>query len=275
MIREAISKDQHVFIFLVVVSLLIRIPFLKAFDLVAYDGTYYINEAISFINPHHPSGAFPIGYPAFIAVLLPIVRDGVRAAQAVSLLASLGTLMIFYVIARQLVRKELAWSAAIILALTPLFIRLSLMTLSESLFIFWVLLGFLFFIKNRGVGMRISMGFATITRPEALGIFAVLAFLKRKQINRFPLILLSFFLIYSVNAVVLSIKLDRIVVLPKSGLLGTSAENWKRREAWVEFTEKEKIAEELQQNGETSTTNNYISRLPGEIILLGRHVPWL
>ena len=80
--RRSVSfSDNIVFVVLLVVGLIARIPFLRNFDLVAYDGTYYINQAKSFLGWSEVGGSFPVGYPAAIALFLPLVRDGVRAAQ--------------------------------------------------------------------------------------------------------------------------------------------------------------------------------------------------
>jgi hypothetical protein len=99
MVSKPIKKTQKkisfsepvVFVSLLLVGVLARIPFLKNFDLVAYDGTYYINQAKSFLGQSAATGSFPIGYPALIALFLPVVRDGVRAAQVVSVLAGIGS----------------------------------------------------------------------------------------------------------------------------------------------------------------------------------------
>ncbi|UCH84245.1 MAG: glycosyltransferase family 39 protein, partial [Candidatus Latescibacterota bacterium] len=141
--------DWYVYVILFVVSVLVRIPFLDAFDLVSYDGTYYINQAKGFLGSPHLSGGFPIGYPVFIAALLPIVGDGVRAAQIISFMAGIGSLFVFYALGKRLVSRRLVVVAVLVLAVTPLFVRLSLMTMSESLFIFWLLLGLLFFAAHK------------------------------------------------------------------------------------------------------------------------------
>ena len=101
-------KDWYVYVILFGISVLVRAPFLDAFDLVAYDGTYYINQAKGLLGSPHLSGAFPIGYPIFIAVLLPVVGDGVRAAQIISFAAGIGTLFVFFLLGKRLVSRQLA-----------------------------------------------------------------------------------------------------------------------------------------------------------------------
>ena len=141
-------KDRYILGALILASIAVRLPFLRTFELVSYDGTYYINQAKTLIGGIAAS-AFPVGYPAFIALMLPIVHDGVRAAQVISLLAGLGSLCVLYLLASRFVRRELALVGAVVFALCPLFIQLSLMTMSESLYVFWVLLGLLALAKQR------------------------------------------------------------------------------------------------------------------------------
>lgn len=266
--------DLFVFVVLIIVSLLIRIPFLRSFDIVSYDGTYYINQAKALLGTVQFANSFPIGYPVFVAAALPLVGDGVRAAQIVSLLAGIGSLILFYVLAKHMVRRREAFIAGLILALTPLFVRLSLMTMSESIYIFWLILGLLMFAKGKDLAFGISMGIAAITRPEALGAFAVLAMLRRRGFKRFSVIAVSFVVVYSVNAVVLSSMLDQLILLPKSGFFGSSATPWIEREAWIDFSGKEEAdAEIAKQDSETSVVSSYFKRFPHELRLIAHLLP--
>ena len=267
-------SDPVVFVGLLLFGLLARVPFVKNFDLVAYDGTYYINQAKSFIGQSAATGSFPIGYPALIAFFLPIARDGVRAAQIVSLLSGIGSVWILYILARRHVTRAHAFLAALLLAATPLYIRLTMMTLSESVFIFWLLLGLWFYDCGKYVRFSLVMGLAAITRPEALGVFVILALLRRRPVKRLAMMAASFLVVYSVNLVALSVTLDRLVLVPKTEFFGTGASNWKGREAWGDFSGREELEESLEATEKTAVDLlvDSIQRLPGEMGLLGRHV---
>ena len=80
-------KDWYVYVILFGISVLVRAPFFDAFDHVAYDGTYYINQAKGLLGSPHLSGAFPIGYPIFIAILAPFFLKEKNSMQKVGLLA--------------------------------------------------------------------------------------------------------------------------------------------------------------------------------------------
>lgn len=257
---------------LILLSVLVRIPFLRTFDLVAYDGPYYINLARLLLRGAYQPSVIPIGYPAFIALFIPLLRDGVRAAQAVSFLACIGSLIVFYSLCKQFVKRSHAFAASLILAITPLFIRLSMMTLSESVYIFWILLGLLFFARRRELNSGLCLGIASVTRPESIAILGVLAVLKIRKPKRLLLILAGFAVVYAVNVTVQSGVAGRLVLVPKTNLFGTSAESWKLREQTLEFSVKERLFEGFsKEKGEEGVLADYSRRLPQELMLLFRH----
>jgi hypothetical protein len=263
---------MHVCALLVLAGVLVRIPFLKSFDLVSYDGTYYINHARSFFDNAFSASGFPVGYPVSIALLLPILRDGVRAAQAVSLLAGLGSVVMLYLLCRRFVERRHAVLACLLLAITPLFIRLSMMTMSESLYILLLLGGLLLYAKERDLLAGLLFGAAACTRPEAIGIFGILVLLRIGKWKRLPKFLAGFAIVYAVNIVIQSYTAGRLVLLSKANLFGTSASFWKLREGWIEFRGQEQMLEEVAQEGGTqSVIADYLRRMPHELLLLARH----
>ena len=265
-------SDRHVFILLAVVSVISRIPFLKTFELVAFDGTYYLNQARTLFSGEM-AGAFPIGYPLAVAFFQLFLRDYELAGAAVSFCASIGSAMMIYLIARTFVRREFALLGALLLALNPLFIRLSLMELSESAYIFWVLLSLLFFIRQRPVLFGLAVGAAAITRPEAIAIAGLLWLSKIKKPKQLLLIGVSFIAVYAVNAVILTINAERVVLLPKSGALGIRASHWETREVTIDFASKQETIEDIEKDVEKkSVLGDYLHRLPREAFLLGRQV---
>lgn len=266
-------RDIYIYILLVAAGILVRIPFLGKFDLVSYDGTYYINHARSFFDgAYHPSG-FPIGYPAAIALFLPIVRDGVRAAQIVSFLAGLGSLFVFYSLCKQFVERRYAVLASALLALTPLFIRLSMITMSESLYVLCLLAGLLFFAKNKYIYSGLLFGAAAITRPEALGVFGILVIFKIRRPKQLLFFAAGFIAVYACNIAAQSLRANELVLIPKTKLFGTSAQYWKLRETWLEFEGQGDVIEEVRSEGGGSTVvTDYAKRMPRELFLLARHV---
>jgi len=265
-------RDRYVCAGLIVLSLLARIPFLKFFELVSYDGTYYINQAKTLLSGQAVS-AFPIGYPAFIALFMPIIHNGVRAAQAVSLLAAMGSLCVFYLLCTRFVRRELALVGAVLLAATPLFIQYSLMTMSESLYLFWVLLALLRLSHERFGEGGLCLGMAAITRPEAIGIVAILSFLQLRRPRRLLRILGSFAVIYLLGMAALSVSVGQVQWLSKSGNFGLSAQAWQKRESLIDNSSSQVVKKALEDRvKDTNVTIDYLKRLPSEILLLNRNL---
>jgi len=136
-------RERNIYLVLIVVGILIRLPFFNFFDMVTYDGTYYIHDARSLLGESFPPSPFPIGYPALIAALIPLLKDGVLAARIVSMLAGVGLSVVVYKLAREYVRKKEALLAAFMVILSPLALRMSMITMSESLYVFWLFTGLL------------------------------------------------------------------------------------------------------------------------------------
>jgi TolB protein len=263
-------RDYYLYLMIVAVAIIVRIPFLKTFDLVSYDGTYYIKYARLLLQGAYRTGFIPIGYPLFIAIFIPIIGDAVRAAQTVSVLAGLGSLIVFHKLCREYISSRYAFIAAVILACTPLFIRLTTTTMSEALYLFWVLLGLLFFAREKRFLSGLSLGWAASTRPEALGIFAVLALLTIRRPKRLGILLAGFLVIYSANFAAQTFARGKPTFVGKTKLFGQSAEHWGAREVWLDFERRD---EALQDVGGTEQhiIGDYVGRMPKELLLLLRH----
>lgn len=270
--RTGFNEAIPVHAVIIALSVLVRIPFLKSFDLVEYDGTYYINIAKSLLAGSARSSVFPVGYPAFISLFIPLVRDGVRAAQLVSFLAGIGSVIVVYRLALRFVERSYAFIACLVFAVTPLFIRLSMTTLSESIYLFWVLLALLYFAKENDLRTGLSIGLASVTRPEALGIFGILCILRLRMPRRLLVIFAGFIIPYAANVAVQSVAADRLVLITKMNLFGTSAEDWKQREELLEFSGKERVLDEIVKGREErSIIGDYINRMPRDLFSLLRH----
>ncbi|MBN1886047.1 MAG: PD40 domain-containing protein [Candidatus Krumholzibacteriota bacterium] len=271
-IGSLFAGDRRACIALAAIALAARIPFLDAFDLVTNDGVSYIGQARALAHGALKASVFPVGYPALVALLLPIVRDGVRAAQAVAALAGAGAVIVFFLLCRRWLSRTHAFTAAIVLAITPLFVRLSSMTMSETAYLFWILFGLLLFAKERDLSAGLVFGIAAITRPEALAIAGVLGLIRMRAPRRLFRFAGAFVAAYAVNVAVQSIARDRLVLLTKTESFGSSAGYWKLREAWIDFSGREEaIADVVREGGEAGILLTWLRRLPAEILLLARH----
>jgi hypothetical protein len=266
------GNDKYVYLALILINVLSRVPFLHTFDLVAYDGTYYLNEARTIFSSTM-SGSFPIGYPIVVRLFHLVLRDYQLAGMAVSFVAGIGSAIVAWRLARHFVRRELAFLAAVAVALNPLVIRLSLMTLSESLYTFLVLLGLLMFVEKRWLSFGLAMGMAAITRPEAIAVVGLLGLTRIRHPKQAAAIAVAFLAIYAVNNARLSVAMGRIVILPKSKFIGSSTQYWKLREAAIDYEGRDEtdglIASEEEQRSELV---DYGKRLPQELANVVRYV---
>lgn len=203
---------------------LLRYPFLGNFDLVSYDGTFYITQAREILAGHPGAGgAFPPGYPIAVALFHAAFHDGVRAAQAVSLLASLAATGLLYHLARQVLPRPVAIACALAYAVDPLAARLSLSTMSESLYVAWVLAAMLARARGRRAAAGLLLGAAAVTRPEALGIAVAVAgydVWRRRRPAETVVMLACFTAVYSLNWIVPAAGGAAVELVPKASQLG-------------------------------------------------------
>ncbi len=265
--------ERQVYLLLIVLGLLVRLPFLSAFDMVTFDGTYYINTARSLMRGSLDGVAFPVGYPLFIGLFLPFLREGVMAARAVSFVAGVGSLLVLYTLARQFVGRKSAVLASVLLALSPLSIRYSMISMSESIYVFWVLFALLLFAKKKYLLFGFVMGLAAITRPEAVPIMAAVVVLNIKRPKRLLILLAGFVLLFAANSLILSVAKGRPIILPKIEALQSVTTHWREREAATEGVSKETTEQLAREQAAThNRIEDYVLRLPDELALLHRHV---
>jgi hypothetical protein len=262
------TTDYQVYLVLAILCVLSRIPFLDTFEIVSYDGTYYLGQAREMFGGRMP-GSFPIGYPLLARIFFIVLRDYQLAGMAVSFVAGLGSLIVVYRLVARFAGRGFAFLSAAGLAVNPLFVRYTLMTMSESAYIFWVLLGLLMFAEKRWLLFGLSMGMATITRPEALLIAGVLGFSRIRRPKQAAAIAAAFLAVYAVNVAVLSVHRGQLTVVSKVDLFGSGKENWKLREVSVQFEGRDKVVEEIAAEGEQrNIVSYYVRRIPREMKLL-------
>jgi 4-amino-4-deoxy-L-arabinose transferase-like glycosyltransferase len=117
------TSDRFLRIALVVGALAARLPFIAYFDFVSFDGTFYLNQARELQRGSIAGGAFPLGYPLAVAPVLAILHDAVTAGMVVSVLAALGSVLLFYELGRRLTTRVDAFIGAAVLATETLFIK--------------------------------------------------------------------------------------------------------------------------------------------------------
>ncbi len=158
---------------------------------------------------------FPPGYPLFIGLLNLIVKDLFVSAKLVSFISSCMTILLSYLVGKELYNKESGLFAAFVYALYPVILIVSVDAYSDALFFCFLLLSiylFLISLKRDNYFMAaligISLAMTYLTRPEGqfllllpllqvFGVFGEKIYFNRKYFLKAAFIFLIFGLIIS------------------------------------------------------------------------------
>jgi 4-amino-4-deoxy-L-arabinose transferase-like glycosyltransferase len=156
---------------------------------------------------------FPPGYPFFIGLLNLIVKDLFVSAKLVSFISSCITIILSYLIGKELYNKESGLFAAFVYALYPAILILSVDTYSDVLFFCFLLLSvylFLLSVKKDNYSLStlfgISVAASYLTRPEGQfllllpllqvsGFFSEKLFFNKKYLLKGAFIFLIFWIV--------------------------------------------------------------------------------
>ncbi|NOZ69036.1 MAG: glycosyltransferase family 39 protein [Deferribacteres bacterium] len=134
---------------------------------------------------------FPPGYPTFVGLMNLLVNDLFLSGKLVSLVASLITIIIFYMIGKEIYNKEAGLFAAFAFAALPLALKMSVVGQTDALFYCFAFLSiYLFIVSARKDNLLIYIpagiltGMAYLTRPEGL-LLLLLPFLCSDSLNPF------------------------------------------------------------------------------------------
>jgi len=277
-------SDRTVRIILAAATVGLRIPFAPYFDFVTFDGTFYLTQARELLHGSLAGGAFPVGYPLLVAPVLGIVRDPVIAGMTVSLLAAVGTVLLMYELGKRLSSRVDALIGAAVLAAAPLFIQTSLLTLSESAYVFWVMLTLALFGAGRFTAAGLAIGMASATRPEgiavagALGAVMLFRMVRSRTVKPRGLaaFVLCFVAVYSLNIAAMSVARGGVTLLSRSGAFESKATPWMLREASVDYEGKQAVESAAREHAaQLDRGREYARRLPIDILHLFRQAMFL
>lgn len=151
-------------------------------DTVAFSrlGKNFIEYGMYVFGENYNMGIFfPPGYPVFIGTMNLFFNDLFFSAKLVSFIASCFSIMLAYFIGKELYNKEAGLFAALVYALYPVILIISVDAYADALFICFLLLSIYIFIVSRkkneiylSVLFGLSLSAAFLTRPE--GMFLLL-----------------------------------------------------------------------------------------------------
>lgn len=131
---------------------------------------------------------FPPGYSALVYLMNFITSDLLLAGRAVSILASVATLIVFYVVAQDILEnaKQAEW-ATLLLALSPVFNRWSIRVMTDSLFCLgFVLCTYMLMLILNGKSKRVCyliglVGLFSLVRYQAFFFLPFIAYVIYKK----------------------------------------------------------------------------------------------
>lgn len=155
-------------------------------EMIAPDGTLYIEQAKAIfygqwdviVNCH---GIQRLSlYPFFVAAVYNIFSNWIIAGQAINFVFGIATLAPIYMLLRQFVNYKISALATLLVAVIPLFVVVSVDTLRDPMYWFFLVMGLYFFTisfnKEKNLFLLFSSIFfllATTARIEAITLFAV------------------------------------------------------------------------------------------------------
>ncbi len=182
--KIGIFNDKYIWI-LLVISLLARIYMSFFTYIISNDSVHFIRNAKYFADGDFPSGLahdyHPL-YSLFMAALYKVVPNIELSGTITSVTFGSLTVIILYLIGKDVFDRRISFVSTIILALHPYAVRFSAEIISESTYFFFFVsafgLGF-FAIKNRKPLLfaltGISSALAYLARPEGIGIIIIVA----------------------------------------------------------------------------------------------------
>ncbi len=179
-----IFNDKYIWI-LLVISLSVRIYMSFFTYIISNDSVAYIRNAKYFAGGDFSSGLahdyHPL-YSLFMAVLYKVIPNMELSGTIVSVSFGALTVMVFYLIGKDVFDRKISFVSATILALHPDAVRFSADIISEPTYFFFFIsalgLGFLAITNRRAllfVLAGMSSALAYLTRPEGIGVIIIVA----------------------------------------------------------------------------------------------------
>ncbi len=262
------ASDLQLRALLVLITVAVRLPYWRTFDLVTFDGAFYVNQAKALLNFHLGGGVFSIGYPLLIAPVILIVRDGVLAARLVAFLAAVGSVLLMYSLCKRYMSRGLAFVGATALSVAPLFILVSLLSNAEAVVVFWLMLGVVLYAKWRASRSGLALGMAAATRPEALAVAAGLALGRLRAPRGLATFVLACAAVYALNVAAVSIVRGSFTPLSRSEAYRSPDIAWQSLERRLDDAGDNAVA----KTGTAQHDSSYATRLPRALIGLGRQL---
>lgn len=182
MINQKTQQFPTSIVIIILASLVIKMLMLQ------WNHGEYTDGIIQITLWDSPIVFFPPGYSALVYVINFITSDLLLAGRAVSVLASVATLIVFYLLALEILEntKQAEW-ATLLLALSPVFNRWSIRVMTDSLFCLgFVLCTYMLMLILNGKSKRVCyfialVGLCSLVRYQAFFFLPFIAYVIYKK----------------------------------------------------------------------------------------------
>jgi len=124
-----------------------------------------------------PTAWRPPLYPFLIAALWWGDNAPITAVLLVQMICGAATVVLIYLIARDRFHRRVALLAAFAATFAPMTVHYTAVILTETLFTFFLILGFYFWGRNRAVAAGLALGLAALTRTTVIPFLTCLPLL--------------------------------------------------------------------------------------------------
>ena len=150
------------------------------------DSAWYVHRAVTLVEHGTyseggiPTAYWPVGYPAFLALIFKITGPSLSAAKIANLLLSTGTFWLLYLTTRKMYREEsIARGAILLLTVYPNNAAYVPLLLTETLFTFLLLAASCLLLSNKtwtnALLAGLILGLATLVKAQTVLLTPVLA----------------------------------------------------------------------------------------------------
>jgi len=144
-----------------------------------YKSGVEISAGKGYVANGAPTAYFPVGYPAFLGLIFAVFGPSVFIGKIANIILSMGILFFSYYISKRLFNSELVGRITLlVLSFYPNYIAYCSLLLSETLFLFLLLLGTMLLMEGKqGLWLNLAagsvFGLTCLVKPQAIFLPAI------------------------------------------------------------------------------------------------------
>ncbi len=171
-------KDNLGIVIIVVLFLLFNLLLISSND-VWWDSAVYIGMGKNLFS-HGQSGLWepirPLALPIILGFFWKLGLNPLIAGEIFILMVSVGVIILTYILSKKLFDKNTAIAASILISFSTLMLKISHQILVEILAVFFLLLGFYFYLEKKNFVSGVLFGLGFLTKfPAALFLAVIFA----------------------------------------------------------------------------------------------------